>query len=75
LLKEEEPKSAPDEDDELSEKPINLKSKSEVNKANWPQDMEAVEINTEGWESRPGQSEFVDQSADSPFQVMRIDEE
>ena len=37
--------------------------------------MEAVEINTEGWESRPGQSEFVDQSADSPFQVVRVDEE
>ena len=37
LLKEEEPKSSPDEElDELSEKPVNLKSKNEINRANWP---------------------------------------
>ena len=56
LLKEEEPKyeNKADEDDDTSEKPINLKSKAEVNKSQWPQDMETVEINTEGWENRPG---------------------
>ena len=38
LLKEEEPKyeNKADEDDDTSEKPINLKSKAEVNKSQWP---------------------------------------
>lgn len=60
--------------DIVSEKPVDLSNKEEVARSEWPQDMETVEINTEGWESS-GQRIFVDQGADSPFQVIRVDKE
>ena len=65
--KKEQTSDKTDDIEMTTEQLINLKSRTSIEKSQWPQDMETTEINTDAWDS----NRLADGNADSPFQTIK----